>query len=116
MNKIVQEIEKEYTRKDLPIFKVGDKICVNTLITTENKNKNQNFEGVVISKKNKGLGSSFTVRKLSYGEGVEKVFKTNNPNINWIKIIKLGIVRKSKIYYIRKTNNKLLKIKEKRNF
>lgn len=83
-------------------FKVGDKICVNFKISDMNiRKKNYNFEGLVIAIKNKGLNTTCTVRKISLGEGVEKTFFIHNTNINFIKIIKHGIIKQSKIYYMR---------------
>lgn len=109
MNLILNEIEKMQI-KPQTTFKVGDIICINfKIIENENKSRNQNFEGLVISINKKGLNSTCKVRKISFGEGVEKTFFLNSPNINWIQVKKQNKVRKSKIYYIRTKKNKLLK-------
>lgn len=114
MNEIIKEIDKLNKKKDLPFFKTGDTICINfNIIDNKYKNRTQMFEGIVISKKKKNIMSTCTVRKISYGEGIEKTFFINNPNINWIKIKKQGVVKKSKIYYIKNLIGKASKIKEK---
>lgn len=107
MNKIVKEIEKMQI-KNIINFKVGDIICINSKII-DNKNKNQNFEGLVIAIKKNGLNSTCIIRKISFGEGVEKIFFINSPTINSIQIKKKNKIRKSKIYYVRHTKTKLLK-------
>ncbi len=83
------------------------------ILDKKHKNKKNIFEGVVIARHNNGLSSSFTVRKISYGEDIEKVFPIHSPMINWIKVKKIGIVRKTKLYYIRKLKGKAARIKEK---
>jgi len=111
MNLILKEIEKKQIKNKID-FKVGDLICVNFRIidsNNKNKNKNQNFEGLVISIKKTGINSTCTLRKFSYGEGVEKTFFVNSPIINWIQIKKQNTFKKSKIYYIRNKKHKLLK-------
>ncbi|HIH2763051.1 MAG TPA: 50S ribosomal protein L19 [Candidatus Azoamicus sp.] len=109
MSLIINEIEKQQIRQHIT-FKVGDLICVNfKILDKENKSKNQNFEGLVIAINKNGLNSTCTIRKFSFGEGVEKVFFINSPLINSIQIRKQNKVKKSKIYYIRHTKNKLLK-------
>jgi len=114
MNDIIKNIEKKQLKNNIPHFKAGDTICVNiNIIDKKNKIRKQNFEGVVIGKHNNGLSSTFTVRKFSYGEGVEKVFPIHSPIINWIKIKTIGVVRQSKIYYIRKLVGKAARIKTK---
>ncbi|HIH2763364.1 MAG TPA: 50S ribosomal protein L19 [Candidatus Azoamicus sp.] len=96
MNLIINEIERQQLRQNIT-FKVGDLICVNfKIFDKENKSKNQNFEGLVIAIKKKGLNTTCTIRKFSFGEGVEKVFFINSPNINWIQIKKQNKVRQSK--------------------
>ena len=114
MSTILKIIEKKQLKSNIPEFKSGDTICVNiTIIDKKNKTRKQNFEGIVIGKRNNGLNSTFTVRKFSHNEGIEKVFFIHSPIINWIKIKKKGIVRKSKLYYIRKLSGKAAKIKKK---
>lgn len=109
MNLILQEIEKSQKRNDIT-FKVGSIICINfKILDNDNKSKNQNFEGLVIAINKKGLNSTCTIRKLSFGEGVEKVFFIHSPTINSIQVKKQNKVRQAKIYYVRKNKNKLLK-------
>lgn len=115
MNNILKLISKKNTKIDTPVFKPGDTICVNfNIIDNKYKNRNQSFEGLVLSIKN-GLNPTCTIRKISFGEGVEKTFFINSPTINWIKLKKQGIVRKSKLYYIKKLTGKASRIKEKTN-
>ncbi len=114
MNKIIDNIEKKQMKTELTNFKTGDTICVNiNIVDKKYKNRKQNFEGIVIAKHNNKLNSTFTVRKISHGEGVEKIFPIHSPVINWIKVKKIGLVRKSKLYYLRKLVGKATKIKEK---
>jgi large subunit ribosomal protein L19 len=97
----IKLIEKEYTEREIPGFKVGDTIRVMSKILEGDKIRLHPFEGIVIAKKDKGLRSSFTVRKISYGEGVERVFPTYSPQIERIEVIQPGKVRRSKLYYLR---------------
>ncbi|HIH2762426.1 MAG TPA: 50S ribosomal protein L19 [Candidatus Azoamicus sp. MARI] len=109
MNLLINEIEKQQIRNNIN-FKVGDLICVNfKIIDKENKSKNQNFEGLVIAINKKGLNSTCTIRKISFGEGVEKVFFIHSPVINSIQTKKQNTVKQSKIYYVRHKKTKLLK-------
>ena len=109
MNLIINEIEKKQIKQSLT-FKVGDLICVNfKIFDKEKKSKNQNFEGLVIAIHKNGLNTTCTLRKISYGEGVEKVFFINSPVINSIEIKKQNTVKQAKIYYIRHKKNKLLR-------
>ncbi|VFP81546.1 50S ribosomal protein L19 [Buchnera aphidicola] len=112
MNNCIQIIENEYKKKNIPKFKTGDSLIVKIWILEGNKKRIQSFEGIVISKRNRNLNSSFTVRKISNGEGVERTFLTHSPNINEIEIIKNGLVRKAKLYYLRKRKGKSARIKE----
>lgn len=113
MKKKIQIIEKNYIKKNIPIFKSGDTIEVKIWVIEGEKKRIQSFEGIVIAKKNRYLHSSFTVRKISHGEGVEKIFPLHSPNIESINIIKKGLVRKSKLYFLRKKIGKSAKIKER---
>jgi large subunit ribosomal protein L19 len=97
----IRLVEQEYTKKEIPDFKVGDTVRVMTKILEGDKVRVHPFEGVVIAKKDKGLRSSFTVRKISYGEGVERVFPVYSPQIEEITVIRQGKVRRSKLYYLR---------------
>jgi large subunit ribosomal protein L19 len=97
----IKLVEQEYTKKSIPDFKVGDTIKVMSKILEGDKVRLHPFEGVVIAKKGKGLRSSFTVRKISYGEGVERVFPTYSPQIESINVIHQGKVKRAKLYYLR---------------
>lgn len=112
MNKIIKEYENPYMKKDIPNFRSGDTVEVQIKVKEGNRTRIQTFIGVIISKKNKNLNSSFTIRKMSHGEGVERVFPTHSNIISSIKILKRGDVRKSKIYYLRKLSGKSARIKQ----
>src|SRR5262245_65695881 len=101
MSNIIQQLEKEQLRTDIPEFSQGDSICVWVKVIEGNRERLQAFEGVVIAIKNRGLHSSFTVRKVSHGEGVERVFQTHSPIIDNIEVKRRGKVRQSKLYYLR---------------
>jgi large subunit ribosomal protein L19 len=111
---LIKNIEREQIRMDLPDFAPGDTITVHVKIREGNKERIQAFQGVVISKKNGLANASFTVRKVSYGVGVERVFLTNSPSIDRVEVVTRGRVRRAKIYYLRKLRGKAAKIKEKR--
>ncbi len=111
--KLIQEIESEQMRDDLPDFSPGDTVRVVILVREGERVRQQAFEGVVIAKRNRGLNSSFTVRKISYGEGVERVFQTHSPLIRSIEVKRRGDVRRAKLYYLRDRTGKSARIKEK---
>jgi large subunit ribosomal protein L19 len=111
---IIKNLEREMIRLDLPSFSAGDTIKVHVKIREGEKERIQVFQGVVISKRNNGAQSTFTVRKISYGVGVERVFPTHSPFIDQIEVIAKGRVRRAKIYYLRKLRGKAARIKEKR--
>ncbi|CAL4324401.1 50S ribosomal protein L19 [Buchnera aphidicola (Protaphis terricola)] len=113
MNNIIQEIEKEQLKKNIPHFQPGDTIEVKVWVIEGTKKRLQSFEGAVIALKNRSLNSSFTVRKISNGEAVERVFQTHSYNIENIIIKRKGLVRKAKLYYLRKRTGKSARIKEK---
>lgn len=116
MKEIIKNINNTQLNNTLPNFRAGDTICVNfNIIDNKYKNRCQIFEGLVLAIKNNGSNSTCTIRKISYGEGIEKTFFIHSPTVNWIKIKKKGIVRKSKIYYIKKLTGKASRIKEKTN-
>ena len=110
---IIEQIEKEQLRDDIPEFSPGDTIAVQVRIREGERERLQIFEGVVIAKKNRGLNSSFTVRKISNGEGVERVFQTHSKLITEIQIKRKGDVRRAKLYYLRERSGKSARIKEK---
>lgn len=113
MSNIIQEIEAEQLKTDIPEFSPGDTVVVKVTVTEGNRTRQQAFEGVVIAKKNRGLNSSFIVRKISNGEGVERTFQTHSPVIKSIQVKRLGDVRKAKLYYLRDRSGKAARIKEK---
>jgi large subunit ribosomal protein L19 len=111
---IIKNIEREQLRMDLPHFKAGDTVTVHVKISEGNKERIQAFQGVVISRKKGMANATFTVRKVSYGVGVERVFPTNSPIIDRVEVVTRGRVRRAKIYYLRKLRGKAARIKEKR--
>lgn len=114
-NKIIQALEAEQLKSDLPEFGPGDTVVVQVKVKEGNRERLQAFEGVVIAKKNRGLNSSFTVRKLSHGVGVERVFQTHSTLIDSITVKRRGDVRQAKLYYLRGRTGKSARIKEKLN-
>lgn len=111
---IIKNIEREQIRMDLPHFTPGDTVTVHVKISEGNKERVQAFQGVVISKKKGMANATFTVRKVSYGVGVERIFPMNSPIIDRVEIVTRGRVRRSKIYYLRKLRGKAARIKERR--
>ena len=109
---IIEQIEKEQIRDDIPEFSPGDTVAVQVRIREGERERLQIFEGVVIAKKNRGLNSSFTVRKISNGEGVERVFQTHSKLITEIKVKRKGDVRRAKLYFLRERSGKSARIKE----
>ena len=113
MSKIIDVIEQEQMSKEIPEFSPGDTVIVQVKVKEGNRERLQAFEGVVIAKRNRGLNSSFTVRKISHGEGVERVFQTYSPLVDSIKVKRRGDVRRAKLYYLRGRTGKAARIKEK---
>ena len=113
MANIIQEIESEQMQREVPEFSAGDTIVVQVKVKEGNRERLQAFEGVVIAKRNRGLNSSFTVRKISHGEGVERVFQTYSPLLADITVKRRGDVRRAKLYYMRDRRGKAARIKEK---
>ena len=113
MSGVIQEIEQEQLRHDIPEFGAGDTVVVQVRVKEGSRERLQAYEGIVIAKRNRGLNSSFTVRKVSHGEGVERVFQTHSPQIASIKRKRRGDVRRAKLYYLRKRSGKSARIKEK---
>lgn len=111
-NKLIADIEQQYTKNDIPEFSAGDTVVVRVRVREGERERIQAYEGVVIAKRNRGFNSSFTVRKISYGEGVERVFPSHSPMIESIEIKQYGIVRRAKIYYLRGLSGKAARIKE----
>jgi large subunit ribosomal protein L19 len=113
MSKIIEAIEQEQMSKDIPEFAPGDTVVVQVKVKEGNRERLQAFEGVVIARRNRGLNSSFTVRKISHGEGVERVFQTFSPTVDSIHVKRRGDVRRAKLYYLRGRTGKAARIKEK---
>ncbi len=113
MNKMIQQIESEQMKADVPAFTAGDTVRVKVRVKEGERERLQTYEGIVIAKKNRGLNSSFTVRKISSGEGVERVFQTHSPLIAGMEVIRRGDVRRAKLYYLRERTGKSARIKEK---
>ncbi len=111
---IVEKIENEYLRKDVPEFNIGDTVRVSVKVKEGEKERTQIYEGVVIGRKGSGTRETFTVRRVSYGIGVERIFPLHSKVVENIKVIRRGIVRRSKLYYLRKLSGKKARIKEKR--
>jgi len=113
MSKIIEAIDQEQMGKEIPAFSPGDTIVVQVKVKEGTRERLQAFEGVVIAKRNRGLNSSFTVRKISHGEGVERVFQTYSPVVDSIELKRRGDVRRAKLYYLRGLTGKAARIKEK---
>lgn len=113
MSKLIDAIEQEQITKEVPDFSPGDTVVVQVKVTEGERERLQAFEGIVIAKRNRGLNSSFTVRKVSHGEGVERVFQTHSPAVGAIEVKRRGDVRRAKLYYLRDRSGKSARIKEK---
>ncbi len=113
MSKIIEALENEQMTKKIPEFSSGDTVIVQVKVKEGTRERLQAFEGIVIAKRNRGLNSSFTVRKISHGEGVERVFQTYSPVVNAIQVKRRGDVRRAKLYYLRGRTGKAARIKEK---
>ena len=112
-NKYIDQVEKEQLRKDIPEFSQGDTVVVQVRVVEGSRERLQPFEGIVIAIKKRGLGSSFIVRKISNGVGVERTFQTHSPIIGSIKVKRRGDVRQAKLYYMRELKGKAARIKER---
>jgi len=113
MANIIEQLESEQMQRKVPSFAPGDTVVVQVKVKEGNRERLQAFEGVVIAKRNRGLNSAFTVRKISHGEGVERVFQTYSPIISEIEVKRRGDVRRAKLYYMRDLRGKAARIKEK---
>lgn len=111
-----EQIAKAVANKTIPDFRAGDTVCVSVRVVDGATERLQNYEGVVIAKRSAGINSSFVVRKISHGEGVERRFKFYSPMINSIKVVKRGDVRRAKLFYLRELRGKAARIKEKMVF
>ena len=115
---LLQTIEAENIAaltKDIPVFRPGDTLRVGVKVVEGERTRIQNFEGVCIARSNKGMGSNFTVRKISFGEGVERVFPLYSPNVDSITVVRKGVVRRAKLYYLRGRTGKRARIAERRD-
>ena len=113
MSTIIQQLETEQLAKNLPAFSPGDTVIVQVKVKEGTRERLQAYEGVVIAKRNRGLNSSFTVRKISHGEGVERVFQTHSPIIASITLKRRGNVRKAKLYHLRELRGRAARIEER---
>ncbi len=116
---LIQELEAEAiaafnTTKQIPEFRAGDTLRVGVRVVEGERTRVQNFEGVCIARSNRGLNSNFTVRKMSFGEGVERVFPLYSPNVESITVVRKGVVRRAKLYYLRGRTGKRARIAERR--
>ncbi len=112
ISKLIQEFEAEQAQRQLPTFGPGDTVIVNVKVKEGNRERVQAYEGVVIAKRNRDLNSAFTVRKISHGTGVERVFQTHSPAIDSVEVKRRGAVRAAKLYYLRDLAGKAARIKE----
>ena len=113
MSEIIKQLEAEQMKKEIPSFNSGDTVIVQVKVVEGDRERLQAFEGVVIAIRNRGLNSAFTVRKISHGVGVERVFQTHSPMIESIQVKRRGKVRRAKLYYLRNRTGKAARIKEK---
>ncbi len=113
MSNIIAELEQEQLKSDVPEFGPGDTVVVQVRVKEGSRERLQAFEGVVIARRNRGMNSAFTVRKISHGEGVERVFQTHSPLIAEIKVKRRGRVRRAKLYFLRGRTGKAARIREK---
>ncbi|HFQ91920.1 MAG TPA: 50S ribosomal protein L19 [Chromatiales bacterium] len=113
MSELIKQIEAEQMKREVPAFGPGDTVEVKVKVKEGTRERLQAFTGVVIAKRNRGLNSAFTVRKISHGEGVERVFQTYSPAIDSITVKRRGDVRRAKLYYLRNLRGKAARIKEK---
>lgn len=113
MSNIIDEINKQQTEREIPEFAAGDTVVVNLWVREGDRQRLQAFEGVCIAKRNRGVNSAFTVRKVSHGTGVERVFQTYSPLIESITVKRRGKVRRAKLFYLRNLEGKAARIKEK---
>ncbi len=112
MNEMIRSIEKEQLRSDLPQFGIGDTVRVQVKVVEGTSERLQAFEGVVIAKRNGSIRETFTVRRVSYGIGVERTFPLHSPRVDSVKVIRRGSVRRAKLYYLRGLQGKAAKIRE----
>ncbi len=114
MSNVIREIEREYLRDDIPVFRPGDTVRVNVKVVEGNRERIQAFEGVVIKRQGSGINETFTVRRVSYGVGVERTFPVHSPRLASIEVVRRGVVRRAKLYYLRERVGKAARIRERR--
>ena len=112
MNEIIRSLESEQLRTDIPAFRVGDTVRVMVKVVVGSRERLQAFEGVVIARRNGSIRETFTVRRVSYGIGVERTFPLHSPRVDRIEVIRRGKVRRAKLYYLRELSGKAAKVKE----
>ena len=112
MNALIRAIEAEQLKKDVPSFRIGDTLRVSVKVEEGDKTRTQLFEGVVMKKQGSGIRESFTVRRVSFGEGVERNFPVHSPTVQKIEVVRKGKVRRAKLYYLRKSTGKRSRIEE----
>ena len=111
---IIQALEQEQLRQDIPVFRAGDTVRVHVKVVEGTRERIQLFEGVVISRSGTGVRETFTVRRVSYNVGVERTFPVHSPRLDKIEVVRKGIVRRAKLYYLRKLKGKAARIRERR--
>ncbi len=109
---VIEQIEKENLKQEVPVFAVGDTVKVSVKVIEGSKERIQNFEGIVIAKKNGGIRETFTVRRISYGIGVERTFPVHSPKVAGITVVRRGKVKRAKLYYLRDLTGKAAKVEE----
>ncbi len=111
---LIKEVEKQNLKEDLPHFTPGDRVKVHVKVVEGGRERSQAFEGVVIRRQGSGARETFTVRRVTFGIGVERIFPVHSPSVSKIEVIKKGRVRRAKLYYLRKRTGKAARIKERR--
>lgn len=112
---VLSSVVQDYLKTDIPAFNVGDTVKVHVKIKEGNRERIQVFEGTVIARKGSGIAETFTVRKVSYGCGVERIFPVHSPSVKGVKVVRRGKVRRAKLYYLRDRVGKAAKVKERMN-
>ncbi|HLO02982.1 MAG TPA: 50S ribosomal protein L19 [Symbiobacteriaceae bacterium] len=114
MSKVIEQIEREFLRSDIPVFRPGDTVRVQVKVVEGTRERLQAYEGVVIKRQGSGLNETFTVRRVSYGVGVERTFPVHSPRLAAIEVVRRGIVRRAKLYYLRNLTGKAARIRERK--
>lgn len=114
MSKVIEQIEREFLRSDIPEFRPGDTVRVQVKVVEGSRERLQAFEGVVIKRQGAGLNETFTVRRVSYGVGVERTFPVHSPRLGAIEVVRRGVVRRAKLYYLRNLTGKAARIRERK--